>query len=299
MDPQVPLQAQVHAFFGRWGFLEARTAAFAAADDGRVPLLNPLSAEESHLRNQLTDGLLRRAEHNWSHGVRAIRLYEIGTVFQPSGDSLPEEEIRVAGVLTGPRRVPHWSEDTPSSDVWDLKGVMQELAEELGLEVRPAATEGPADAALVSGESFDFIGEEGELVGFGGRVAEKAIDAPAWADPLWAFEVDLRPKVRPTARIYEDIPEFPAVERDLALIVPSATDAAEVERVIGSRGGDLLHSLVPFDLYSGKGVPEGTRSIAWRLKFRHPERTLTDQEVDEAIASVLRGLDEELNVRRR
>ena len=89
--------AEIHRQFARWGFLEARTAGFAGSHDSRVPLLNPLSSEESHLRDELLPGLLRRVEHNWSHGVRDIRLYEVGTAFFPvEGDALPTEEMRVA-----------------------------------------------------------------------------------------------------------------------------------------------------------------------------------------------------------
>ncbi|HUE96764.1 MAG TPA: phenylalanine--tRNA ligase subunit beta [Longimicrobiaceae bacterium] len=296
-DPHVPLQARVHGFFARWGFLEARTAAFAPAAESRVPLLNPLSSEESHLRDELTAGLLRRAEHNWSHGVRAIRLYEIGSVFTPNGGGIPREAIHLAAILSGPRRPPHWSEEVAPFDVWDVKGLMVELGEVLDLGVEPL--DSPSAGDLLPGESFAFTNPSGERIGRGGRVARRAVDAPAWADPLWAIEVHLAPPERKGYTLYDPLPAFPAVERDLALLLPAGIPARRVEEVIRASAGDLLADVGPFDLYVGKGIPEGTTSVAWRLRFRHRERTLTDAEVDGSVERVLRALEEDLDVRRR
>src|SRR5690606_22249064 len=96
------------------------------------PLLNPLSSEESHLRDDLLAGLVRRLQHNWAHGVRSVRLYEIGTVFQPANGGPPGEEMKMAAIFTGPSRPPHWSEPVRAYDLWDLKGLASEVAELFG-----------------------------------------------------------------------------------------------------------------------------------------------------------------------
>ena len=98
---------------------------------------------------------------------------------------------------------------------------------------------------------------------------------------------------------YQPLPVHPGSERDLALLVPSATAGAEVTAVIREAAGTLLEEVYPFDLYEGKGVPEGTRSLAFPLRFRAPERTLTDAEVDGAVDRVLSALQERHGVRRR
>jgi phenylalanyl-tRNA synthetase beta chain len=98
---------------------------------------------------------------------------------------------------------------------------------------------------------------------------------------------------------YVALPEFPPVERDIALLLMKGILGDQVERVIRARAGNWLEDLRPFDQYAGEGLPEGARSVAWRLRFRHPERTLTDAEVDETMSDVVRGLREELNVERR
>ncbi|HEV2145836.1 MAG TPA: hypothetical protein VGR37_00310, partial [Longimicrobiaceae bacterium] len=121
----------------------------------------------------------------------------------------------------------------------------------------------------------------------------------AWAGDVWVLEARLPVGRGAEGDTYRALPEQPASERDLALLVPRATAAAEVEAAIRGAAGPLLEAVGPFDLYEGKGIPEGTRSIAFRLRFRAPDRTLTDAEVDGAVASVLAALEERLGVRRR
>jgi phenylalanyl-tRNA synthetase beta chain len=297
-DPLVATVRNVQTLLATWGVLEARTAAFAPAAEQRVPLLNPLSAEESHLRDALGPGLLRRLEHNWAHGVRDVRLYEIGSVFSPRSRELPTEDVRLAVVLTGARRPAHWGDERKSWDIWDLKGVLVELSEVLATgDVVPS--EQPAADLLQAGESFVVEGPT-DSRGWGGRVAASVVDAPAWAEPVFLLEVSLPTTAAAReAREYSPIPEFPGSERDLALLMPSGVTATAVERVIRASAGDTLQSVSPFDLYAGKGIPEGTTSVAWRLRFQRTDRTLTDAEVDGAVKRVLGALEGELNVRRR
>ncbi|MBW3629117.1 MAG: phenylalanine--tRNA ligase subunit beta [Gemmatimonadetes bacterium] len=296
-DPLVPVLRRVRETFTRWGFLEARTAGFAPAADSRVPLLNPLSSEESHLRDAVLPGLLRRVEHNWAHGVRNVRLYEIGTAFLPApGETVPREEIRVAAAFTGLSEPLHWSGPGRSYDLWDLKALLEELAATLGAAAPQPATVGGATGLLDAVEGFEVSGV-GAVRAEAGAVLASSVDSPAWADRLFGLEITLSAADVASIR-YAPLPEYPAVERDLALLVPQGTAAAELERVIRSAAGTLLEEVGPFDLYAGAGIPEGTRSLAWRLRFRRPDRTLTDAEVDRSVDGVLRAL-EELNVSRR
>jgi phenylalanyl-tRNA synthetase beta chain len=297
-DPLVGTVQRTQALLATWGLLEARTVAFAPAAESRVPLLNPLSAEESHLRDAMAPGLLRRLEHNWAHGVRDVRLYEIGSVFFPAGERRPREEVRLAVVLTGARRPPHWSEERKIWDLWDARGLLEEIARELRLgEVVPTTSACPG---LTEEESFVIPGTNGENLGWGGRVDRKQIDPPAWAEPVWLLELKLPVEATPSiGGSYEPLPEFPGSERDLALLLPTGVEAGDVERVIRAFAGEALKSIVPFDLYAGNGIPEGTTSVAWRLRFQRADRTLTDKEVDAAVASVLRALEKDLDVRRR
>jgi phenylalanyl-tRNA synthetase beta chain len=151
-----------------------------------------------------------------------------------------------------------------------------------------------------------------------GRVVRVALDAPVWASP--AFGVELTLGVMPSAPVaprqahahaapvasaartpvrYAAIPQMPAAEFDLALLVPETLPAAEVEQVLRRTGGELLERCVLFDEFRGAGVPAGMRSLAWRLTFRHPERTLRDKELDGRRAQLLKTLENQLGVKPR
>ena len=287
--PLMEVERRMRLLFVRWGFLEAVSGAFAPESPDAVPLLNPLSAEEGFLRTRVAPGLLRRAEHNLARGVRDVRLFELGAAFFPgAGGGLPREEQRVAAVFTGASRPPHWSGPAPDWDAWDLKGLMEELAAEY--------SGGRVEAA----DGRFVLLADGKEVG-SGRMAEPGeVDAPAWAAPVLLLEAALPgASIGRRGVLYQPIPVHPGSERDLALLLPAAVRAGEVDAAIREAAGELLEDVFPFDLYEGKGIPEGTRSVAFRLRFRAPERTLTDVEVDGAVSHVLRTLEERHGVRRR
>jgi len=283
------------------GLLEARSVPFVPASDGSVELLLPLSAEESRLRGALLPGLVRRVRHNQARGRGDVRLFELGTAFcTAGGGELPGEAARVAAVLTGPARPPHWTGAVPDHDVWDLKGLMESLAAEIGgrgWTVEPAVE--PLDPRL-AGDLLVARDRDGRTIGWGGRVDPQVVDSPAWATaPVWACEFALRPAADEARVAFVPPPSQPAVERDLALLLPGGVSARQVLDVVGRAAGDLLERVWPFDLYTGAGVPEGRRSVAFRLTFRAADRTLRDEEVDAIVDRVLTALREELDVERR
>lgn len=288
------------------GLLETRSVPMAPDGAGSVPLERPLSAEEGRLRSTLTYGLLRAVELNHARGVRDVRLFEIGTTFHPTpAGELPEEHTRVAAVLTGRRRPPHWTGEPADWDLWDVRGLLEELARDLGLDgssVGPLGQD-PGSLALPGshreGAAFGLWAEDA-LVGVAGEVAGSAIDAPAWAAPAFALEVRLTDAMAARRRpALEPVPNRPASDRDLALLVPDTLPAADVEATIRGAAGPLLEDLSIFDVYTGQGVASGVRSIAFRLVFRDPERTLKDEEVDAAVGRVLKRLEDAHGVERR
>jgi phenylalanyl-tRNA synthetase beta chain len=277
------------------GLLEAHTAAFAPEAEGEIALMHPLAATESRLRAALLPGLIRRVEYNFARGARSIRLFEIGTTFATGTDSVPVELTRVGIVLTGLRRPQHWTEPESAFDVWDIKSLAAEVGDLLGCDL----ADGPAPGILDPGLSFRLLARDnGEARGAAGRVAPAHVDAPAWADDVWAIEIALVPA--PAAAIrYRPVPQFPAVERDLALLVPDHERADGVARAIRAGGGVLLEAVAPFDVYRGKAVAEGMRSIAFRLRFRAADRTLTDAEVDDIVRRILQRLSNDLGIQQR
>lgn len=282
------------------GFLEQRSAPLVPGPEGDVPLLNPLSEPESRLRRALSPGLAHRVEYNFARGARDVRLFEIGTVFAPAPapDTQPGEETRLAALFTGRRRPPHWTGEPGPFEVWDAK----ELLERLAALLHPGARveQGGCPPPLEPSGGFRLLAAGGELVGWGGFLLPTALDAPPWADPVWAIEVRLPAAGHPGAeRRVCPLPVYPVVERDLALLVPAEVPAAEVKEALSEASGEQLESVRLFDLYAGEGVSAGERSLAWRLTFRAPDRTLTDGEVDAAVERVTEALRERWGVRRR
>ena len=297
--PEERARARVRERLERAGLLEARTIPLGPPDGPEaVPIRNPLSADEAHLRRRLLPGLIRRVEFNWANRNRDVRLFEVGTVFRAtSGErgarsgSVPEEWTSVAGVLTGARRPPHWSEGAkvPDMDIWDLKYHF-ELAVSVAApacEVRPATGGAPGWEAVQPGS--------GEVVGWSGPLEA---DVPAWAAPLYGFEVRLSGLERlPVA--YRPLPVQPPVERDLALVLPPEVTAESVGGVLRRAMAPLLERLQVFDEYRGPGIPPGYRSVAWHCTFRDPVRTLREADVDALQKRALAALEDELGVRRR
>lgn len=283
------------------GLLEASNPAFAREGEGDVELVNPVSQEEAWLRWDLLPGLLRNVEYNFARGARSIRLFEMGTVFRAAGAGNPPfEEARLAVVLTGLDRPPHWEgEDTPV-DVWTLKGivaVMLSRARAAGATMAPL--EG-ADQWIAEDGGFRLLSTDGETIGRAGRVKDGLVDAPAWAGPVWCAELALPAEPEATSTVeYRPIHQHPGVERDLALLLPTSVTAASAMSTIQGAGGELLTDVRIFDLYRGEGIPDGTRSVAYRLYLQAGDRTLTDEEADDVVRRVVQRLREELGVEQR
>jgi len=286
-EPTEAVASAVRGVLTGLGLHEAVTLPLGPRHDERcVPVLNPLSQEEAYLRVALLPGLVRRVEHNWRLSERDVRLFEIGRTFAPGQGALPVEEIHVAGVVTGGRRPRHWSEPAPPDvDVFDAKALLEAAA--------AVVCRGATLAA--EGERLVARLPHGTVVGWAGPLDA---DRPAWAAPLVGFEILLRAAVAPPAAV-RPLPRSPAVERDVALVLPDGLAAAEVEAVLRAAAGPLLETLWVFDEYRGAPLAAGQRSVAWRLVFRAGDRTLREAEVDAALARAVTEVETRCGVRRR
>ncbi|MCZ6918263.1 MAG: phenylalanine--tRNA ligase subunit beta [Gemmatimonadetes bacterium] len=286
-DPAQAIEARLRRIFTARGLHEARSSSLQAqSGEHAQAVLNPLSADEGFLRTELLSGLTRATERNWAVRERDVRLFEIGTVFRaaPAGQ-VPAEERWIAGVITGGRAPAHWSasEKAVDFDRWDVKSLFEEA-------IRGAGVAGSIEQV---GDRWIARGGDGQMLG---RAGELEANRPLWAGPLLGFELALH--ARPEPRVhFEPLPSTPAAERDIALVLPDGVTAAAVDAIIAERGGPLLESAVAFDEFRGEGVPG--RSVAWRLVFRSPERTLRDKEVDGSVRKILTQLKEQLGVERR
>jgi phenylalanyl-tRNA synthetase beta chain len=299
--PLFQLEDELRAMLAGRGLLEAQTPAFVPPGEGDVEVSNPLATTEPFMRRALMPSLLRRLEHNLAHGNRHVRLFEIGTSFRKadSGEP-PHESTHLAAVLTGLREPPHWASSGEPIGVWDVRALFEDVVERVYRGPLPLSPEAAEVPHLDPEMSFVVRTEGGGVVGHAGRVAKGAVDVPPWAGEVFALELTLPDDPRPAPTVtHQPLPNFPASDRDLALLVPAGLTAAQVERTIREAAGAELESVAPFDVYEGEGLAAGTRSIAFRLRFRSPKRTLKDKEVDRNVKKVLSRLEEELGVSAR
>ncbi|MCY3611618.1 MAG: phenylalanine--tRNA ligase subunit beta [Gemmatimonadetes bacterium] len=314
--PLFQLEDRLRGLLAANGISEAQTPALGPKQHGDVALLNPMSRDEGYLRRDRFPGLLTHVERNMSRGVRDVRLFEIGTAFAPSEDGPPFESSRVAVVLTGGRTPAHWSSRAEPFDVHDIAGVLGLITREAcpDAAVVPAGRRaggptngrtdvpagGQAQQLFVPGRCYEVVSGSGEVVGWGGQVRPELLDLPRWAGPVVGGEVVLpavpAPQPDVTAR---DLPDQPAVQRDMAFLVPAGTAAGEVLDAARRAAGRLLETGDVFDVYEGEDLPPGMRSVALRLRFRARGRTLTDREVDKTCRRVVRTVKEKTGVEPR
>ncbi len=272
------------------GFQEVMTFSFQdrrlqqAVNPGLEPLAlaNPMSQDMAVMRTSLWPGLLATVQFNQNRQQDRLRLFESGLRFVPSLDGLRQEQ-RLAGVMCGPRFASGWSTDPKVvHDFYDLKGVVETLLPD-GQVIKAT------HPALHPGQSAEVILGK-EPVGLFGRLhpdLEQIFDV---GGPIWLFELDMaavlsctRPRAKPLSR-------FPAVRRDFALVVDQAIAAADLLKIMRDHAGDLLVSIELFDVYQGRGLPEGHRSMAWALVWQAQDRTLSDVEVQQWSQQVLEAV---------
>lgn len=300
-DPMVALERRLRTALVGGGLLEARPMPFvAAASDEQLRLRNPLAENEAYLRESLLDGLARAAEHNLSHMARSVRLFEIGTVFRASGEPRPAERKHVAALLMGHAEPQHFTNASPRSfDPWDIKWIAELVAKTVfpARDIRFNISDSEADGVAPASRKIWEIELDGHSLG---AVSLLQLDAPIWASPAYALELDITNAAVAERHVeYRSLPVTPAAEIDLALLVPDGVTAEEVWRVIRDQAGDVLESVALFDQFRGPGVGAGTRSLAWRLTFRHPDRTLRDREIEARKEKLIVALARELGVRAR
>jgi len=297
------------------GLSETRPMPFTATGDAHTPrVLNPLAEDEPFLRATLLDTLARRAEYNLSRMQGNVRLFEVGNAFVATGERLPREEIRAAALIMGGRRPVHFTDPHPPAfDVWDVKA----LAERVLAAAFPQLTH-----TLTAGQG-DVLWELAvDTLGSVGKVTRVQLDRPVWSTEAFGVEIclgvissaDVAPMGAHAYAVSEArsatisvtngirfraLPVTPAAEFDLALLVPDGVTAEQVRGALAVGGGELLESAALFDEFRGAGVPTGFRSLAWRLTFRHPDRTLRDKEIDGRRARLLEVLDKDLGIRPR
>ena len=295
------------------GFHEARSGTLTGSRDQAayafggsssiVAVRNPMGEEHSTLRASLIPGLLEAVSRNLRHGADTIRLFEIGKVYQ---QQQPEESVRLGLVMTGRTEPENWRGKKEGGgeravDLFDLKGVIARLGNPLEpITFRPAIHASLphlplALDILIAGKPVGVVGvlspattREVTIGGHQGQIVVAELD-------LGALQASNGIGFAKDPKRFGAIPKFPAIRRDLALLLDASTPYSLIEETALGSKEELLSSITPFDIFSdaeGVKVPLGKKSLAVALTFQHPERTLTTEDVNEALARIVTRLRE-------
>ncbi|HUB86747.1 MAG TPA: phenylalanine--tRNA ligase subunit beta, partial [Verrucomicrobiae bacterium] len=272
----------------------------SAKDEEIIPLANPLSSDMDVLRPSLLPGLIHSLRHNVSRKNYDAALFEIGRVFSQANGKTHEER-RVAIALTGQRALNFWSgaDRDAKFDAYDLKGLVEEFLEQFsvrgfnfakGTESMPQFLE---STTIALGGKLP-LGEMGQLL----PTLAKKYDL---RDAVLLAELNLDQLLarRNPAKSFKSLPQFPAIRRDVALLVPEATTHELVLQTVKQARPVNLESAELFDVFRGKSVPTGQKSMAYAFTYRSPEKTLTDVEVNAAHAKVVEALKTKLHAELR
>jgi phenylalanyl-tRNA synthetase beta chain len=253
-------------------------------------VVRPMSAEQEYLRPSLRANLLAALEVNRRHEEGSVRLFELGRVYVRRANDLPDEPEMLCAIMAGPRFDEFWHDGDEPVDFFDAKGVVEGVLGRLGM----AADFKPGDDESLDPAKQAAVVVEGKRVGVVGELHRKVVNAFDLAEKVYLFEINLSELVTLTLehKLFQPISRFPAVVRDIALVVDSGVTHRQVMDIIG--GFPLVTKVSLFDLYTGGKLPAGKKSLAYRITFQSPSQTLTDEAANSVLKNILKRLAKEL-----
>ena len=260
-----------------------------------VPIMNPLTDEAPLLRTTLLASIFENVARNFSRKNEDLRLFDVAPVFLPKNlpvTEQPLEKQKLAGLLMGRREPKGWSQNPAQVDFYDAKGIVEELL--AGLSINNYFVEAGEHYALHPGKTAVFKKGRDVLVTVG-EVHPAVAEALGIKKKIYVFEADVETLQKFAAKKFslESLPKYPSISRDLAILVEHDTAAGDVEKVIVKSGGKFFKGVTLFDVYTGERIPADKKSLAFAFEFRSNERTLKDEEADEAFKNILAAVEKD------
>ena len=265
---------------------EKEAKQFTTSPYENIMLLDPMTEDRNTLRQSIIPSLMKIYEYNKARSNKDISLFEIARVFYKKDEEYCEDE-KLAVLMTGDYYL--GIENKKQVDFYILKGIMEEVLDYLGYAGRYSLVvdENKIPAELHPGQSA-VISVNNDIVGIMGKVHPNVT-----SEDIFVFEINLDKLLdKKVGKMkYKEISKYPNVKKDLAVIVDKNKTAKEIDSMIKKAGGSLLTKIEVFDVYTGKGIPEGRKSLAYSLTFERPDRTLTDEEINEAMEKIIQFLE--------
>ena len=249
-----------------------------------VDIMNPLGEDYSIMRTTSLNGMLTSLATNYNRRNKNVRLYELGNIYLPKSlplTELPEERMQFTLGMYG------------DGDFFSMKGVVEEFFEKIGLHKKETYDPNAGKPYLHPGRQANII-YDGVVVGYLGEVHPDVADTYGIGTKAYVAVLDM-PEITKRAtfdRKYTGIAKFPAVTRDISMVMPKEILVGQVEEVIEKKGGAYLESYALFDLYEGAQIKEGYKSVAYSIVFRAKDKTLEEAEISQAMEKILAGLEE-------
>lgn len=266
-----------------------------------VPIMNPLSDEYPLVRTTLLSSIFDNLARNLARKNDDVALFEVGSVFFPKAlpvTELPDEVVKIAGAITGRRNAQGWNQANDMVDFYDAKGIIEELL--ANLRITRYTVEAGTHYAMHPGKTALF--KKGrDVIATVGEVHPAVLSAYGITKPVYIFELDATTVMKYMAKDlkYKALPKYPATSRDLAMLVDVDVNAADIEKAMTKAAGQNLTQITLFDVYTGKQVEEGKKSLAFSLTFQSNDKTLTDAEIDPAIEKIVAKLQKDFNANLR
>lgn len=273
-----------------YSFVEPKQQSLFDPNIAPVVLQNPISADMSVMRTSLWPGLCSAMVHNTKRQRNRVRLFEMGQKFIRNGENIDQPQC-IAGLLTGARDPENWTENGDLVDFYDLKGDVEAIL----------ALSGTSDAfvfeaaehnALHPGQSAHIL-RDGNVIGWIGTLHPQIQKSLGVSQPVYVFELLVAPISSGVLPSFNSLSKFPEVRRDLAILIEKRFSAEQVLQTVRSVAGENLKNLLLFDVYEGKGIDLNSKSLALGLTFQHPERTFSDEDVNQVIDAVIKALGDE------
>lgn len=279
------------------GYQEAISFSFADAKLERqlnpqgqpLALANPISSDLAVMRSTLLSSLLPCVQYNVNRQQSRVRFYELGLRFDYQGASSIHDLKQIptfAMVATGSRATESWHGKAAPMDFFDFKGDIEEILKAARLAVEYVRSE---RAWLHPGQSAEIL-LNGQSIGYFGRL-HPSLEAELDLTTTWVAEIDQSAVLQTYVSNFTELSRFPSVRRDIALLISDKINVSEIQQLIEKSGGELLDSVWLFDVYTGQGVEEGKRSLAFAIQWQHPTRTLEDAEIKSGMDNILQVLE--------